>query len=960
MDFSKEVEVFFDSYNLDENRSILTALNYVNQHILASEWDDIKEKSEILLTEIDSDKKLTNLESLFKEFQINSKEGFLLIGLAIALIQVPDYYTSIKLIEDKITQGDWSQHIGKNKSFIVNLSSLAMKLSGRYINIKETETVWSMLKKRIGSRLIYLIIKNIVRKTLESYRFGSSVKNLKLSRLTKKIKYSETNISLYKEDAQTFTESNENYLDIMESLNFLKTHNEYKDYLLTISFSLSSLYPFFEGMRVEDIINELCPKLESLLCAVKETPFTLSIEPYKNNQQDLIMSLLVSLFENENNLPLNKLTVTLQAYNTRVFDEIKLLKTLSKKTGFRMGLKLIKGEFWDKEILKSQKMGAESYSVFTRKESTDLMFLAVSHYLFNECYDNFNLTFGTHNAHTLKSIEMFSKSRHYKIEKVKGLGDRVFKNYKNPDNSDLVIYGPVGNQKDLSNYIKRRLLSKSSPTSFLQQLNAKDFNVKNTLSPWEKISRTKSIQNPEIPMPAFYDEYKQIRGIGKDINYRNVFIELLESVNSFAPRKYLVHSVIWGKGDYTGEKMKHFSSKKTDQELAEVIYLNDVYLVSDAIESSKDALKIWKKKPFKYRREMISNLAKFLDESSGQFVDLCMREGERDFKSSILEVRKAIDYCYIFSNVGDEIFKNENLSGVGVVACINDDTLGFSLIVKQIVAALLAGNSLIIKPSKNNVIITYCLLQLLYRSGVSSDLIQYLISFKRDFERELVMGSGINLVAFHGSEKKGNYLKELLIKSNKDPDKIVVNKVLNAVSIIDGTINVKKSVKSIIRNKNFTSNSDKVLSVVYVQDTIKEDFLLLLMGRLRTLSRNGKNEFNYEGYKKFEKYLTPREINKLNEIDILGVKVIFFKGKNIDNIIMTVNKMESNLSIYVQSNNQKLIKHIKNEVISQKFHINTPIEETLSGSFYKNGELKEMLEERDYLMKMCSYKIISY
>ena len=44
MDFSKEVEVFFDSYNLDENRSILTALNYVNQHILASEWDDIKEK----------------------------------------------------------------------------------------------------------------------------------------------------------------------------------------------------------------------------------------------------------------------------------------------------------------------------------------------------------------------------------------------------------------------------------------------------------------------------------------------------------------------------------------------------------------------------------------------------------------------------------------------------------------------------------------------------------------------------------------------------------------------------------------------------------------------------------------------------------------------------------------------------------------------------------------------------
>lgn len=962
MDIEKEKKEFFESYNIDESRAVLTALNYVNQHVLASEWGEIKKEAEFFISSIEEDSKLSTLESLFKEFEVSSKEGFLLISLAVALIQVPDYYTSIKLIEDKMSQGDWSQHIGKNKSFIVNLSSLAMKLSGRYINEKETETIWGDMKKRLGSRIIYFIIKNIVKKTLGSYRFGSSINKIRLSGISKRVNFSEISLSLYKEEAHTYTESNQNFIDIVETIKYLKSNLEFKDSLITINVSLSSLYPFFEGMRVEEIMTEICPKLESLLQVLKDTPFSLSIEPYENNQQDLIMTLLDELFRNsfKNNTPLNKLIVTVQAYNTRIFNEIKLLKAFSDEYRVNFGLKLIKGEYWDKEVLKAKKMGSENYSVFTRKESTDLMFLAVSHYLFKECANNFNLIFGTHNAHTLKSLESFSNDASYKIEKVKGLGDRVFNNYTLPENVSLVIYGPIGNQKDLANYIKRRLLEKSSPVSFLHQLNSKAFEEKNTLTPWEKISRTRSIQNPELPLPAFYNENKQIRGIGMDINYRNAFIETLESVNTFVPRKYLVHSVIWGKGDYSGEKNKHYSKKNKKQELSEVIYLSDVYLVSDAIESSKEALKKWKKEGFESRYKILKNLASYLEESTSQFIDLCMREGGKDFKSSILEVRKAVDYCHIFANIGDDIFKNKNLSGKGVVACINDDSLRFSLIVRQIITALAAGNSLIIKPSKNNVTMTYNFLQLLYKAGVSADLVQFLISFNGSFEKEMVLGDGIDLISYHGAMEKGNALKELLIKNNKDPDKVIVDKELKAVSFIDGTVNVKDAVKYIIKNKNFTTHADKSLSVVYVQDTIKEDFISLLTGRLRTLSRTGSNEFKNEGYKKFDEYLTGKEINKLSEVDILGVKIVFFKGKSINKIIKSINKMESDLSIYIQSHNGKLINRIKEEVISQKFYINSPMEETLSSNFYEGKKLKDMPEERDYLLKMCSYKIINY
>lgn len=962
MDYENKIENFFDSYNIDESRAILGALNYVNQHVLASEWNTIKKDAEYLIEQVENEKKLSTIESLFKEFEVSSKEGFLLISLAVALIQVPDYYTSIKLIEDKMSQGDWSQHIGKNKSFIVNLSSLAMKLSGRYISETETETIWAEMKKRLGSKIIYFVIKNIVKKTLGSYRFASKKEKINIYSILSDKKLSEVSVSAYREEAHTFTEANQNYVEIVEMIKYFKGNNHYNDVPLTLNISLNSLYPFFEGIRVSEVISEMRPKIESLLSMLDGTSFSLSIDPYENNKQDLVMSLLMSLFEtsSQRSINLEKLIITVQAYNTRILEEVKFLKALSDEFNVRFGLKLIKGEYWQQEIKKSQKMGLENYSVFTRKESTDLMFLAVAHYLFNECDSNFNIIFGTHNVHTLKAIEAFSNEKKYKIEKVKGLGDRVFRNYNLPENASLILYGPIGEQKDLANYIKRRLMEKSSPVSFLHQLNSKDYEEKNTLTPWEKISRTRTIQNPNIPLPAFYNENTQIRGIGVDINYKKAFVTLLEQVNTFVPRKYLVHSVIWGKGDYSGEKIKHYSQKNRRQELSEVIYLNDVYLVSDAVESSKEALKEWKKYPFETRFKMIKDVASYLEENKAQFIDLCMREGGKDFKSSMLEVKKAVDYCHVFANIGLEEFSNKNLSGRGVVATINEDSLKFSLIVRQIVAALVAGNSLLIQPSKNNVTMTYSFLQLLYKAGIPVDLMQFLISFDKSFEEELVLNEGIDLVSYHGSSETGNTLKKLLIDAGKDPDKIVVDKEYKAISIIDATVNVKDAVKYIIRNKKFTTHSDKSLAVVYVQDTIKEEFVASLTGRLRTLSKTDQDDFNNEGYAKFGEYITDKEITKASELEILGVKIVFFKGKLLKKVIKDINKMESDLSIYIQSNNEKFISLIKDEVLSKNFHINTPIEETLSSSFYDGDKIKEMPLEKDYLLKMCSYKIINY
>ena len=54
MNYENKIEKFFDSYNIDESRAILGALNYVNQNVLASEWNTIKKDAEYLIEQVEN------------------------------------------------------------------------------------------------------------------------------------------------------------------------------------------------------------------------------------------------------------------------------------------------------------------------------------------------------------------------------------------------------------------------------------------------------------------------------------------------------------------------------------------------------------------------------------------------------------------------------------------------------------------------------------------------------------------------------------------------------------------------------------------------------------------------------------------------------------------------------------------------------------------------------------------
>ena len=94
---------------------------------------------------------LGGIEDFLREYSLSTREGLALMVLAEALLRVPDAATADRLIEDKLSSGDWTHHEVKSTALLVSASAWALGISARIIQPGETpENILESLGKRLG------------------------------------------------------------------------------------------------------------------------------------------------------------------------------------------------------------------------------------------------------------------------------------------------------------------------------------------------------------------------------------------------------------------------------------------------------------------------------------------------------------------------------------------------------------------------------------------------------------------------------------------------------------------------------------------------------------------------------------------------------------------------------------------------------------------------------------------
>ena len=103
------------------------------------------------------------IEAFLREYQLDSQEGIILMGIAEALLRIPDSATQDLFLQEKLTHADWRSHLQRSDSFLVNLSSQALLLTSKFedhvlLSEKHWFPVFEKLLSRMGAPLIWQLV----------------------------------------------------------------------------------------------------------------------------------------------------------------------------------------------------------------------------------------------------------------------------------------------------------------------------------------------------------------------------------------------------------------------------------------------------------------------------------------------------------------------------------------------------------------------------------------------------------------------------------------------------------------------------------------------------------------------------------------------------------------------------------------------------------------------------------
>ena len=193
-----------------------------------------------------------------------------------------------------------------------------------------------------------------------------------------------------------------------------------------ISIKLSALHPRYEYAKYDSVMKELPPLLLALAQQAKAYHIGLTVDAEEADRLDLSLDIIARVFTDPTLDGWEGFGLAVQAYQKRASFVIDWLADLSKQHGKRIMVRLVKGAYWDAEIKMSQLQGFAGYPVFTRKNATDVSYLACAKKLLAQP-DCFYPQFGTHNAYSVAAImEIAGNNKAFEFQCLHGMGRPLY------------------------------------------------------------------------------------------------------------------------------------------------------------------------------------------------------------------------------------------------------------------------------------------------------------------------------------------------------------------------------------------------------------------------------------------------------------------------------------------------------------------------------------------------------
>lgn len=173
--------------------------------------------------------------------------------------------------------------------------------------------------------------------------------------------------------------------------------------------------------------------------------------------------------------------------------------------------------------------------------------------------------------------------------------------------------------------------------------------------------------------------------------------------------------------------------------------------IESAIATAETAQKSWCETPIAERKAILIRAAEELAAARGDLIGAAILDGGKTSEQADVEVTEAIDFALYYPRSFDDLDLDKyEFSPLGTVLVTPPWNFPIAIPCGGVLSALMAGNSVILKPAPEAVLVAWHLVSALYTAGVPHSVLQFVPTTDDEIGRALVTDSRIDAVILTG------------------------------------------------------------------------------------------------------------------------------------------------------------------------------------------------------------------
>jgi RHH-type transcriptional regulator, proline utilization regulon repressor / proline dehydrogenase / delta 1-pyrroline-5-carboxylate dehydrogenase len=604
-------------------------------------------------------------------------------------------------------------------------------------------------------------------------------------RRTQKIGFT---VDLLGETVVSETEADEyaaRYLDLLEGLaretkNWTEPLGKNSELfpVVNVSVKISALYSQINPADPADAVAHLTPKLRPLLRRAREFGAFINFDMESYAHKNTTLELFKTVFTEEEFKDWPHAGIVAQAYLRDSEADLRDLIEWSRARGTRFAVRLVKGAYWDYETTKSRQNGWDC-PVYLQKPESDANFETLTRLLL-ENESVVTSAFGSHNVRSIAHAQALAEKlgidrSRFEFQLLYGMAGPI-KRALVEMGYRVREYCPVGELLPGMSYLVRRLLENTSNEGFLrakfsENLPAEDLlrdpceilrGSRNGVRPPSNATINMTTSTPKTQRGASY-ENAPLTNIALPENQEKMRAALREQRKQFGRR---VPLTINGEKIWTDNMFSSVNPSQPDQIVG---YAAEAGIpeAERAVAAARAAFEKWRRTSFEERCQLLERAAEILERRRFELSALEVFEVGKPWVEADGDIREAIDFCTFYArqmrligrprltqNVpGEESYQHYWPRGVALV--IAPWNFPMAILCGMISAALATGNTVIMKPSEQSVIIGAMLMEIYEEAGVPPGVLNFLNGKGSVIGAHMVDHKDVDLIAFTGSREVG-------------------------------------------------------------------------------------------------------------------------------------------------------------------------------------------------------------